>query len=219
MSNCCKKLFSSLSKKYLMAITGLMLCGFLIVHLIGNFLILGGDQLFNSYSNALITNPLIIPAEIVLSLIFLTHLLLAIIVTIENKKARPEDYYYKKLSGNGATIFSRTMPLSGLIILVFLIIHLLNFKYGNVYYQVYDGVKVRDLYKLVMEHLSSPLNAIWYIFANVCVGFHLSHGFWSAFQSLGIHLSSKKFSYIFAWLISSGYIFIVIYCYFRGRGL
>ena len=211
----------SIVKKQVMAITGLLLCGFLVSHLLGNFLLFKGDRAFNSYSHALITNPLIIPAELGLLVIFLVHLFLAIKLTIENKMARPIDYYMKKHTGRGATFASSSMPYTGLIILGFIIYHLINFKYGPHYNITYDGVEMRDLYKLLIEYFSNIGNIAFYEFCMVALGFHVSHGFWSAFQSLGFNhprynKSLECFSKMFGVVIALGYMSLPIYCYLQG---
>ncbi|MFZ8934819.1 MAG: succinate dehydrogenase, partial [Bacteriovoracaceae bacterium] len=112
---------SSITKKQLMAITGLSLCLFLLGHLIGNCLIYVGPEAFNTYGHTLITNPLIYVAEAGLAAMFLIHIVLAIKLTMENKAARPVNYYMKKSSGRGETFASNTMPYTGLIILIFLV--------------------------------------------------------------------------------------------------
>ena len=123
-----KYLGSSIVKKQIMAVTGLMLCGFLIAHLTGNLLIIAGPEAFNRYAHGLTHNKAFLyTAEFFLSLLFQTHIVMAIKLTIENKKARPEKYYMKKATGRGATFASSTMPYTGFITLVFLVFHLLIF--------------------------------------------------------------------------------------------
>lgn len=132
-SNCCKYFGSSIVKKQIMGVTGLMLCGFLLTHMAGNFLIFVGPDAFNLYAHKLTSNPLIYVAEAILAGIFLTHIGLAIKLTIENKQARPDSYFVKVKTGRGATFASSTMPLTGLLILVFLVWHIVNLKFGPWY--------------------------------------------------------------------------------------
>ena len=217
----CSRFSVSIVKKQVMAITGLLLCGFLVTHLLGNFLIFKGDHAFNLYSHTLISNPFIIPVEIVLLLIFLVHLFLAVQLTWENKAARPVGYFMKKNTGRGATFASNTMPYTGIIILVFIIYHLINLKWGPHYSISYDGVEMRDLYKLLIEYFASPLNIALYEISMLAVGLHVSHGFWSAFQSLGFNhprynKSLECFSTFFGVAIALGYMFLPIYCYLQG---
>jgi len=217
----CKYLCTSIVKKQIMGVTGLLLCGFLVSHLMGNLLIIYSAEAFNNYAHALITNPLIYVAEAGLATIFLTHIFLAIKLTIENHQARPEKYYVKSRTGRGATFASATMPYTGLIILIFLIKHLLDFKFGPEFEVTYAGVTMRDLHRLVMEHFENPLNVCWYIFAVICLGVHVSHGFWSAFQSIGFNhekynCTLKCAAKGFAVMITLGFSIIPIWALLQG---
>jgi len=212
---------SSIFKKNTMAITGLLLCGFLVTHLAGNLLIFVGPQTFNSYSHTLISNPFIIPAEIILALIFLSHIFMAIRLTIENKLARPTNYYSKVPTGRGATFASSTMPITGFIILAFLIWHILKIKFGPEYSVTYDGVVMRDFYRLLTHFFQNKLHVIGYILSVAALGVHLSHGFWSAFQSLGFNHPKyncciKCAAKVFAVIIFIGYSALPLYFYYKG---
>jgi succinate dehydrogenase / fumarate reductase cytochrome b subunit len=212
---------SSIVKKQVMGVTGLMLCGFLLSHLAGNTLLFVGSDAFNKYAHALITNPLIYVAEAILASIFLTHIGLAIKLTIENKAARPQNYYIRTATGRGATFASSTMPYTGMIILVFLVKHLIDFKFGPVYTTTVNGVEMRDIYKTVVLFFQSPVNVAWYVFAMIATGIHVSHGFWSAFQSIGFNHTKynctlRIISKLFAVLVTVGYSSIAIYCHVKG---
>jgi succinate dehydrogenase / fumarate reductase cytochrome b subunit len=212
---------SSVGKKQVLALTGLALCGFLVTHLAGNLLILCSAESFNTYAHKLITNPLLIPAEIVLASLFLSHIGLAIKLTVENKAARPVGYYVKTRSGRGATFASSTMPVTGMIVLVFMILHLIHFKFGPEYFATYNGIEMRDFHKLIMETFSKPGYVAWYVFAQICLGIHVSHGFSSAFQSLGINHpkytpSLNCISKLYALAITVGFCLIPIWCYLKG---
>ena len=212
---------SSIGKKNIMGVTGLLLCGFLTTHLIGNMLILISAQAFNEYGHALVSNPLIIPAEIGLALLFLSHIGMAIKLILENRSARPQKYVMKVNTGRGSTFASSTMPYTGFIILVFLILHILHFRLGEVYYITYEGEQIRDLHRLILETFASPYYAAWYVFAQSALGLHLSHGFHSAFQSIGFNHPKhtpilKKVSLIFAITIAMGFNLIAIWCFLQG---
>ena len=211
----------SIAKKQVMGITGLMLCGFLVTHLAGNLLIFVGADAFNQYAHALVSNPFIYVAEAGLALIFLTHIALAVRLSYENNKARPQKYYMKRHTGRGATFASASMPYTGILALIFTVIHILNFKFGPVYDTTVDGVAMRDLYRTVIEYFQSPLHILWYVFALLAIGVHVSHGFWSAFQSLGFNHPRytpglQIFSKLFGVLITIGFSALPIYCYFQG---
>lgn len=212
---------SSVMKKQAMGVTGLLLCGFLVSHLAGNCLIYFGPEAFNTYAHKLVTNPLIYIAEAILALIFLSHIALAARLTIENKMARPTSYYMRQATGRGSTLASSTMPITGIIILIFLVLHIIQFKFGAYYEATYDGVVMRDLYRLLIEYFSSPLAVAWYIFCMLALGLHVSHGFWSAFQSIGFNHPKytpvlKLLAKLYALVITVGFSALPIYCYMQG---
>lgn len=212
---------SSIGKKQVMAVTGLLLCGFLVTHMLGNFTLFIGADAFNKYSHALISNPLIYFAEVALALLFISHIAMAIRVIIENKKARPIPYYSYKKSGRGATFASNTMPATGIIALVFLVSHILNLKYGAYYTTVVGGVEMRDIYRTTMEYFQYPSHVIGYIVAMVALGIHTSHGFWSAFQSLGLNHPKympkiELLSTLYGFFIAIGFSIFPLFCYFQG---
>ncbi len=215
-------LTNSIAKKQVMGVTGLLLCGFLLTHMMGNFLLLVSKDAFNMYGYKLMSNPLIYVAEAGLLAIFLVHLFMALKLTMENKAARPVKYYMKQPTGRGATFASSTMPYTGFLILFFIVMHLINFKYGNVYdTTLSDGTAARDLYRTVMEYFASPLNTGMYVIFMLVIGIHVSHGFWSAFQSIGFnhpkYMPAIKFlSKVYAVVLTLGYSTIAIYCHVKG---
>ncbi len=213
---------SSIGRKQLIALTGLLLCGFLVTHLLGNVLLLVGADAFNLYAHKLMSmGALIYVAEAGLAAIFLAHLGLAMKMTWENKVARGQKYYAKNRTGRGETIMSATMPYTGLIILVFLVLHILQFKFGAYYETTVDGVVMRDLYRTVVEFFRSPLNTAWYVFAMAAAAVHTSHGFASAFQSFGFNHGAwtpcvKKASYAYALVVGGGFALISILLHVKG---
>ena len=212
---------SSVVRKQIVGITGLLLCGFLATHLAGNLLIFVGPEAFNKYAYALTSNPLIYLAEAILLLIFLTHLGLALKLTLENHQARPEKYYAKKRTGRGATLASSTMPYTGLVLLAFIIWHLLGLKFGPVYETSYDGVVMRDLYRLLIEYFQSHMNVTFYIISMFAMGIHVSHGFWSSFQSIGFYHEKytpmlRTIAIVFAISVGVGFSILPIYCHLQG---
>ncbi len=176
-------------KKIWMAITGLALVGFVFVHMLGNLsFVFGGPEAFNSYSHKLISlGPVLWVVELILLTAFLVHAYNAIAITIGNKQARPGGYEMLKSAGNPSkkTISSTTMIYTGVILLVFTAVHLKTFKYGPHYATEVHGTPMRDLYRLVEELFRNPAYAFGYVAVMILLGFHLRHGFWSAFQSLG----------------------------------
>lgn len=187
MSQLTRFLTSSIGRKVVMAITGLALIGFLVAHLAGNLLVFVGPDAFNEYSHALISNPLVYVAEAGLLVLFVSHFLSGFSVTRQNRAARPVGYQRKRRAGHTSSksLASTTMIASGLVLLVFVPVHLITFKFGA-YYDTASTPPIRDLYRLVMEVFSDPLHVTWYVVAMVVVGFHLWHGFGSAFETVGI---------------------------------
>ena len=175
-----KLLSSPIGKKLGMALTGLVFYGFLVGHLGGNLLLLNkdGGQAFNTYSEFLVTHPLLIPVELFLLTVFVLHIYLAIHVSIENRRARPVGYQMTQSTG-GRTWSSRSMIFSGLLVLVFVVLHLRSFKYGD----RGEGT----LYDLVTSTFQQTGYMVWYVVVMTVLGLHLRHAFQSAFQTLSIH--------------------------------
>jgi succinate dehydrogenase / fumarate reductase, cytochrome b subunit len=212
-----KALASSTGKKILIGITGLALVGFLIIHLTGNLLIFLGPETFNNYSHTLLSNPLIYVAQVGLIALFLMHIGTAIINAAKNRGARPDRYAVKSMAGHTSRkgIASTTMIVSGLVMLVFLPLHLRTLKFGP-HYEGEAGV--RDLHTLVMETFSKPGYVIWYVVAMALVGMHLWHGVSSAFQSLGADHprytpAIRKVGFVLALILGGGFISIPVIIY------
>ncbi len=222
-------LWSSVGKKVIMALTGLGLFVFVVAHLLGNLLLLSGNpDAFNRYSHKLVSlRGILIAAETVLLAAFMFHIIAAIAVAISKKKARPESYYKTAGAGGASrkTLSSSTMIYTGVLLLVFTVIHLITFKYGpgmkEGYVTIVDGVAMRDLYRLVVDVFSNRWYVIGYIGVMIFLGLHLRHGFWSAFQSLGAHHPRYTpilyaAGLVFAIVIAVGYLIIPVWIYFRG---
>lgn len=215
---------SSIGRKQLVAITGLLLCGFLVSHLAGNLLLLAGPNVFNIYAYKLSSmGSLLYVVEGVLAVIFALHLGLAIKLNLENVQARggAKRYAVKNNTGRGTTIMSQTMPWTGLILLVFVILHLKNLKFGTNYPTTVDGVPMRDLYRTTLEYFRSLPATIWYIVAMVAAAMHTAHGFASAFQSMGWNhgkyfKSVKSVGYLYAIAVGGGYAFLAIWAHLKG---
>ena len=210
MLSCCKK--TSISKKAVMAVTGLLLILFVIGHLLGNLCIFGGPDLLNSYAYHLESlGPLLWAVRVTLLLIVSLHILTAVQLTLENRKARPVPYQH--LKPIVTTYAARTMALSGFIVLFYLIFHLLHFTFRVTHPSISHGIDAqghRDVYSLMVLSFRDPLLSLFYVFAMALLSMHLSHGFKSLFQSLGLNnekLNHKleRLSVIIAVLIFAGY--------------
>ncbi len=180
-------LTSSVGTKLVIGLTGLLLFAYLILHLAGNAAIFLGQEAFNAYSHTLISNPLIVPIEIGLLLVFVFHIYKTVTMWIANRRARPIGYAKKELAGHTSRkgLASSTMIFSGLLIALFVVIHVKQFKYGS-FYLVEGSDAVRDLYRTEIEVFSHPLWVAFYVGATLLVGLHLRHGIASSLQSLGL---------------------------------
>lgn len=210
---------ATVGKKYLMGITGLIWSGFVLTHMLGNLLIFVGPEAYNSYSHALISNKLILAAEAFLVITLLSHVVMAVILTLKNKGARPTRYAMEPSGEKAASLASKTMSIQGPLILAFVIFHLVTFKFGEVYTTTVNGVEMRDIFRNVQEAFVQPIPVIGYVLAMILIGFHLSHGFGSAFQSLGLNHKSyekriKTLSWIYATIVAAGFLSQPIYIFF-----
>ncbi len=178
---------SSVGTKLLIGLTGLALFAYMVLHLAGNAIVFLGPEAFNEYSHMLISNPLIVPVEIGLLLIFLLHIYKAATMWVGNRAARPVGYQKKAWAGHASrkSLASSSMIASGLLILVFVVVHVKQFKFGT-FYLAPGSTEVRDLYRTELEVFAHPLWVALYVLATLLVGLHLRHGISSAFQSLGL---------------------------------
>ncbi len=212
---------SSIGRKVIMALTGLFMCTFLVVHLIGNLQLLKDDsgEAFNTYAKFMTSNPLIKFIAYGNYAIILLHVFDGLFLTLANNAARPIKYAFEQPKV-GTIWSSRNMGILGTIILVFLVVHMKNFwfemHFGEIPMVTYEGKEYKDLCQVVMLAFQNPIYVGFYVASMVAVGFHLVHGFASAFQSLGLHHS--KYNTIiqnvglgFALLIPTGYSIIPIY--------
>src|SRR5919108_1940558 len=172
---------TSIGKKVVMAVTGLVLFGFVIGHLLGNLQVFVGANQMNEYAALLKANAALLwGVRIVLLIAVILHTVAAVQLTRMSQLSRPEGYYYK--DAIRADYAARTMRWSGPIIAVFVIYHLLHFTTGSVHPQ-FD---VHDVYRNVINGFRVWPVALFYMIAMVALAFHLWHGVWSMFQTLGL---------------------------------
>lgn len=219
-----KALSSQVGRKIMTGITGIGLMLFLIGHLAGNLSIFGSADAFNIYTKTLTDlGPLLYVIEAGLAFFFLYHTVLGVSIWWGRRKARPEGYNTYKTKGGPShqSLASRSMIITGSIILIFLVLHIIHFKFGADYSTMIDGEQARDLRRLVIEEFQKTGIVIGYVFVLALAILHLSHGFWSAFTSLGMKHgeASKKVqasAYAFGIIIMLAFIFIPLYIYFTG---
>lgn len=187
-------LHSTLGKKYVMAISGLLLLFFVIGHMLGNLQIFLGREPLNAYGAFLKSKPIMLwMARIGLLGLVIIHIASAIALTKQNRAARPIGYRIKE--SIGASYASRTMIWSGMIVFAFIIYHLLHFTIGVVDPELLtmkDEAGRHDIYSMVVKGFRSPIISGFYIFSMALLCFHLSHGAGSLFQSLGMCSGKKK---------------------------
>ncbi len=218
-------IYSSVTKKVIMSLVGLFLITFLLVHLTINLLLLFDPtrELFNVAAHFMGTNPLIQIFQWVLFGGFALHMILGVILQVQNWMARPKGY--KKKAASEKSLFSRFMIHTGILIVVFLVIHFSDFfikaKFlGEIGEIVYNGHHYEDMGLLVIEKFQMLGYVIFYVIALLILGFHLDHAFQSAFQSLGVNHPKYTpfimgFSRFLAIVITVGYIFIPLFIYLK----
>ena len=217
------KFSSSIGSKFLIALTGLFLVIFLLGHLAGNLLFLAGPDVFNEYSHRLTSNPLVYVAELGLLAIFALHIIKTLTIFAGSYAARPQGYAKRrwaktKNSTSRKSVSSSTMIVTGTITLLFVITHLVTFKFGT-YYETPDGI--RDIYRLQLAVFSHPGYVAFYIVAMGVIVFHLWHGASSAMQSFGVN--SETWTPRLQWLgrglaviVGVGFAMLPVYTFFAG---
>jgi len=206
-----------------MSLAGIFLIVFLLVHMGINLLIVIFDDpmVYNKAAHIMSTNILIKIFEIILFGGFLLHMIYALILQIQNWIARPSRY--NKANYSNTSFFSKFMIHTALITLVFLVIHMMDFyikaKFGHATEVIVDGVVYHDFATEIIDKFKMLPFVIFYIAAFVFLGFHLVHGFQSAFKTLG--MDHKKYTpvvqflaIIYSTIIVGGYSFIPVYIYF-----
>jgi len=213
---------SSLGKKYIMAVSGGALFLFVVAHLLGNLQIFLGSEAINRYGHFVQANKEILwPARLGLLAAVAMHLWSAVKLSAENKAARPMPY--SDWNPTAASYASRTMLMSGLIIAVFVIYHLLHFTVqaksinftGQSFVAFRDAKGRHDVYRMMVTGFSSPPVSGFYVLAMGLLCLHLSHGIGAMFQSVGwkndvYGASLDRFAKVAAWLIFLGYVSIPI---------
>jgi succinate dehydrogenase / fumarate reductase cytochrome b subunit len=215
---------SQVGRKILTGITGVALVLFIIIHLLGNLQLFGDATAFNEYTHVLENmGVLLYIAEAGLAFLFLLHAYIGISIYLRKKKARPVGYekYQSKGQPSKQSVSSRSMAITGIVLLVFLVFHIVHFKFGDTAIVTVDGTQMRDLKSLVIDSFVNPAYAFGYTFVMILLGIHLRHGVWSALTSLT--MKHKKYSFtiysiaaVVALLLAAGFLFIPLYIYFTG---
>ncbi|SDR87079.1 succinate dehydrogenase cytochrome b subunit [Opitutus sp. GAS368] len=202
---------SSIGKKFLMAFTGLVLFGFVTGHLVGNLQIFLPPAKINAYAHMLESLGAalwLIRAFLLLCLVI--HVWLAIQLTLENRAARPQAYGVEHV--NRATLASRIMARTGLVVLAFIPFHLAHYTlrlghpgWGEHTFKLADGTMVRDVYSMMLQGFGNQLVSGFYILAVGILAYHLSHGIVSSIQTIGLKNEKwtgqlQRFATAYCWL-------------------
>jgi succinate dehydrogenase / fumarate reductase cytochrome b subunit len=212
--------FTTVGKKYLMGISGLIWAGFVFGHMAGNLLLFVSPAAYNAYGHGITSGAIIYFVEAILILALVTHVTCAINLTIENRRARGgQNYAVKSKTDKASTLASRTMGAQGSLVLAFIILHISTFKYGTYYETTVNGIVMRDLHRLVVEVFQKPEFVVWYLVALAVLAFHLRHGIASSFQSLGWKNDKtaptlKRISLAYAIVVAGGFISQPVYMFF-----
>ncbi len=211
-----KFLTSSIGRKVVMSLTGFFLIIFLIVHLSINLSLFWGPSAFNAASEFMATNGVIQVMQYVLAAGFILHIIQGITLELKNRSARSVKYVVNKPAEN-SSFSSRNMIYTGILVLLFLILHLKDF-FIQLKFNAKGGFDTD--YDLVTNLFKSPLYTAIYVIAFILLGVHLSHGFQSAFQSSGTNYNKykaciKNTGTIFSILIAIGFSAIAVYFFFK----
>ena len=195
---------TSVGKKQLMAVTGFLFLLFLTAHLLGNLSVYGGPASFVSYAEHLhALGKLLLAAEIGMAVALIIHVTTAVFLFFENRRARPVRYEVDK-GGGGRTLSSQIMPYTGLLILGFIGVHLATFSHHIV------DQTTRNIFQIAAAVFSNPIYLAIYVIGVLLVTFHVRHGLWSAFQTVGANHPKympfiQKLSIVFAVIVAIGF--------------
>lgn len=208
---------SSIGRKWAVAVTGLLLFGFVVGHLVGNLQIFLGPEPLNRYGAFLQgLGELLWAIRIGLLLMFVIHIVATVQLRMENRRARPVKYAVTKRTR--ATFAARWMLLSGLTVLCFVIFHLMHFTVQNVdrtFLTLHDAQGRHDVYRMMIMGFTNKAASAFYIVGVGLLALHLNHGFQSLFQTLGLSSAKlavgwAKSSQALSWLIFLGYVSIPV---------
>ena len=186
------RLFStSIGQKLVVALTGVMLLGFLFVHMLGNMAVFQGPDALNAYAAWLQGHPALWTMRLGLIAIFVTHIVLTLRLAVENRRARR--VRYRRAPVRRVSFSSRYMVLTGLMLVAFVVYHLLHFTFGVVQPEnahLVDAAERHDVYSMVVLGFQNPLVTASYVVAMLLLGLHLTHGAASIFQTFGLNHES-----------------------------
>lgn len=214
---------TSIGQKLVMGVTGLLLCGFLTVHLAGNLLLFQGAEHYNKYAQKLHENELLPLAEAGLFVLFVLHILLAFTTTGKNTSARPIGYHERNSKLSSAAIFHahNFMFLTGAVVLGFLLLHLSDMRFAHWNLRLKNDSSL-DPASHALHILHDPISASVYLLGSLVLGVHLAHGFQSAFKTVGLNHPKytpllSKLSVLFGIVIGLGFASMPAWFFFMAH--
>lgn len=217
---------SSIGKKLIMSITGIFLILFLLFHMSMNLVAVFSPVVYNVICEALGANWYAVIGTGILAAGFIIHILYSLTLTLQNRKARGQEQYAKSYRSKEVEWASKNMFVLGVVILAFLAIHLYNFWYKMQFVELThiqtSEFSPTDGAGLIYDLFSNPVYVLIYLIAFVALWFHLTHGFWSAFQSIGFNNKNwlkrmRIISNAVATIFFLGFSFVVVYAYLHSH--
>ncbi|MGF1541235.1 MAG: succinate dehydrogenase cytochrome b subunit [Pleurocapsa sp.] len=213
---------SPIGKKIITGITGLGLSLFVLVHMTGNLVLFTSTSAYNQLAHFIDSLGILLYLfEFILLGLVVFHVTIAISIKLNARQARPVGYQQLTSKGKPSkqSLSSRTMIVTGSVLFIFLVLHLLTLKFGVYYSTAINGVKMRDLARLVIEQFQNPLYTFGYVAVMLLLGLHLRHGIWSGLQSLGAMNANLSpiiytIALILALLIATGFLILPLAIYF-----
>ena len=209
----------TIGQKIMVGLTGLGLCVFVLVHMLGNLFILSGAEAYNNYADKLHHLPGFKILELGLLVFFLAHILLSLLLQIKNRKARGPNPYQKSSQGLKKTsLLHHWLWIQGALLFVFVVFHLISFKFGDHQEIIKDGKAKEDVYSMVVEAFQQPSQLFGYSFILLILSVHLLRGFSASFKSLGVSHPTviswiETFSWIFTLIVTLGFLIPIWYIY------
>lgn len=202
-----------------MGLSGLVITGFVLVHMLGNLSIFLGPETYNQYSHLIVSNKILLyGTEVILIIALLTHVFMAICLTRENRASRKQKYALPTSGAKAVSRASKSMIYHGTVLLIFIVYHLLTFKFGPYYEVTYEGIVMRDIFRLMVEKFQNIPYVIGYVVCMLTLAFHLSHGVSSSIQSLGFNHPRytpmvKTIGCCYAIVVALGFMVQPVYIY------
>ena len=214
---------SSIGRKLVMSISGLALILFLTFHMSMNLVALFSEEAYNAVCEFLGANWYALVASIGLAVLFLVHIIYAFILTVQNRKARGNDRYAVIDKPKGVEWASQNMLVLGIIVLLGLLLHVFNFWYNMMFAEIFGLMGAHSPsngFAYIKDTFANPVYVVLYVIWIVAIWFHLSHGFWSAMQTLGVNGKIwfnrwKAIGLIYSTLLMLGFLIVVLAFVFK----